>query len=739
MDERVRERIVAETRGNPLALLELPRGLSPAQLAGGFGLPTVLADARSVSGRIEESFLRRLQILPADTQLLVLIAAAEPLGDPALLWRAAGRLGIAYEALAPAATAGLLEVDGLVRFRHPLVRSTVYTAAALSERQRAHGALADVIDPNLDPDRRAWHRAEAASGPDEEVAAELERSAGRAQARAGLGAAAAFLERAVRLTLDPELRARRALAAAQAKFEAAAPDEASELLATAEIGPLDELQQARLERLRGQIAFARTNATRNVPGLAVGPQASVLLLNAAKRLEPLDVELARETYLEALTVAMCAGAESGGCGVRQVAEAALAAPPGPQPPRPVDVLLDGLATRFTERYTAALPPLKRALYALAGRDGRADDDPRWLWFACPVAPEPLALDLWDDESWHELANRAVRICRDAGALAMLPHALTNRASVHVLAGEFAAASSLMEEAYGIAEATGTAPLRYPSLLLAAWRGQEAAALHVIEAGMQDARARGLERPISLAHGVTAVLYNGLGRYEEALAAAQRARAVLARQYDGVDDLGPLGWALVELVEAGVRSDNREVALDALRQLEERARASGTDWALGIAARSRALVSEDGVAEPLFREAIERLARTRIHVELSRTHLHYGEWLRRENRRVDAREQLRRAYDAFASMGAEGFAERARRELVATGEKARKRRDDTRDQLTPQEDQIARLAGGGLSNPEIGAQLFISPRTVEYHLHKVFSKLGISSRNQLDVVLEADAV
>ena len=727
LDEGVRERIVAETRGNPLALLELPRGLPPAELAGGFGISAAISDAQSLSRRIEESFLRRLETFPADTQLLLVVAAAEPVGDPTLLWGAAGRLGISYEALAPAAGAEVMEVGGRVRFRHPLVRSAIYRTASVGDRQRVHGALAYVTDPKVDPDRRAWHLVEAAAGPDEEVAAALERSAGRAQARGGFAAAAAFLERAVGVTPDPEARTRRALAAARAKLEAAAPDAASRLLAIAELGPLDELQGARAERLRAQIAFAQTGSA-DVPGLTIGPQAPALLLEAAKRLEPLDVELARETYLEAVTAAMCTGSDSAGCGVKVVAEAARQAPRGPQPPRPVDLLLDGLVTRFTEPYATALPSLRQALDALAGREGCGADNPRWLWFACPVAPEPLALDLWDDQTWHELATRAVRICRDAGALAVLPNALTYRASLHVLAGEFTAASGLIEEAYAIAEAIGSAPLRYPSLLLAAWRGQEAAGLKVIEAGIQDARARGLERPIGFAQCVTAVLYNGLGRYQEALAAGQRARAYFPA--DDLDDLGPLGWALIELVEAGVRSDSREVASDALRQLAERTRASGTDWALGIEARSRALLSDGETAERLFREAIERLARTRIRVELTRAHLHYGEWLRRENRRVDAREQLRIAYDAFASMGAEGFAERTRRELLATGEKVRKRADETRDELTPQEDQIARMARDGLANAEIGAQLFISSRTVEYHLHKVFAKLNIGSRNEL---------
>jgi DNA-binding CsgD family transcriptional regulator len=721
LDERVRERILAETHGNPLALLELPRGRSPAQLAGGFGLPAVTPSARSLSVRIEESFLRRLETLPADTQLLLLVAAAEPVGDPALLWHAAGRLGIPYEALAPAETAGLVEVAARVRFRHPLVRSGVYRTASRADRQKVHSALADVTEPDVDPDRRAWHRAQATVGPDEDVAAELERSAGRAQARGGLAAAAAFLERAVGLTLDPTLRTERALAAARAKFEAAAPDAACELLSTAEMGTLDEVQLAGIERLRLQIAFAQRGGT-GVPGLSIGPQAPLMLLEAAKRLEPLDAELARETHLQALGAAILAGRESSGCGVKETAEAARAAPSGPQPPRTIDLLLNGLATRFTEPYATAVPMLRRALYALAGGDGRGDDELVWLWFGCPVAPEPLAPELWEDEMWHELATRAVSLARDAGALTVLPNALTYQACMLVYAGELVDASALIEEAYAITEATGNAPLRYPSLLLAAWRGHKAAALNLIEEGMEESSARGLGRAISFGHYVTAVLCNGLGHHQEALAAAQQACAH--------DDLGLAGWALSELVEAGVRSDNREGSADALRRLAERTRASGTDWALGIEARSRALLSEGEDAELHHQDAIERLSRTRIRVELARAHLHYGEWLRRENRRVDARAQLRRAHDAFASMGADGFAERARRELLATGEKVRKRRDDTRDELTPQEEQIARLACEGLKNNEIGSRLFISPRTVEWHLGKVFAKLQISSRSGL---------
>jgi DNA-binding CsgD family transcriptional regulator len=724
LDERVRERILDQTRGNPLALVELPRGLSPAQLAGGFGLTTAMSDPRSMSARIEDSFLRRIETLPADTQLLLLTAAAEPTGDPAVLWGAAEKLEIGYEALAPAVAGELLEVGVRVRFRHPLVRSAVYRTASLGQRQRVHRALADATDPDVDPDRRAWHRAEAAAGPDEGVAGELERSAARAQARGGLGASAAFLERAVALTVDLAPRTRRALAAARAKFEAGEPDAASELLTSAESGPLDDLQRARLERLRAQIEFARTGDT-SIRG-AVGPGAPRLLLEAAKRLEPLDVELARETYLEAITAAMLVSDETGGCSVRDAAEAARAAPSAPDPPRPIDLLLDGLAMRFTEPYATARLPLEQALTAMAGSTDREGDDPRWIWFACPAAPEPIALDLWDDQRWAVLATRAVKVARGAGALVVLPNALTYLACIRIHEGKFADASVMIDEAYAITKATGNAPLIYPSLFLAAWRGEETAALGVIQGGIEDARARGWGRAIRFAHYATSVLYNGLGRYEEALAAAQRARAH--------DDLGVLAWAHIELVEAGVRSDHLELACDALRRLEERSHANGSDWALGIEARSRALLSKGEVAERLYREAIERLSRTRIRLELARARLHYGEWLRRERRRRDAREHLRRAHDDFASMGAMAFAERARRELAATGETTRRRQDETRGELTAWELQIARLARDGLTNPNIGARLFISPRTVEWHLRNVYTKLGIGSRRELHATL-----
>ncbi|HET6951792.1 MAG TPA: AAA family ATPase [Acidimicrobiales bacterium] len=708
LDERVRDRIVAETRGNPLALVELPRGLTAAELAGGFGRP----DVRPLASRIEQSFRRQLESLPTETQRLLLTAAADPVGDATLLWSAAQRLGIGAAAAAPAEAAGLLELGARVRFRHPLVRAAAYRAAVLPDRRRVHRALAEATDAGTDPDRRAWHRAHAAVGPDEAVAGELERSAARAERRGGVAAAAAFLERATELTPDAARRGARALAAAQAKFAAAAPDAASELLAMAELGRLDELQRALLARLRAQIVFARRR----------GSEAPRLLLDAAEKLDALDNALARETYLEALEAAIFVGRLGRGLDVRETAEAARAAPPAPPRPRPMDLLLDGAATRFTEGYAAAVSPLRRALDALWQDSGRSEDDIMgWLWLAYPVAL-PIAPELWDDETWEGLAARAVGLARDSGALAALPVALSYRAGVHLHAGEFADAAALIEEADAIAAATGNAPLRYPALMLAAWRGEEVRALDLIEAGVQDATERGEGRALGLAGYATAVLYNGLGRYEAALAGAQR-----ACEYE---DLGIFAWSLAELVEAGARSGAYEEAATALRQLDERTGAAGTDWALGIEARSRALLSAGPMADALYREAIDRLGRTRIAVHLARAHLVYGEWLRREQRRVDAREHLRAAHDMLGRFGTEAFAERARRELRATGETVRKRTVETREVLTAQEVQVARLAADGRTNPEIGAQLFISARTAEYHLHKVFSKLDISSRRQL---------
>ncbi|WP_105969075.1 LuxR C-terminal-related transcriptional regulator [Streptomyces geranii] len=703
LDERVRDRIVAETHGNPLALLELTRGLTAAELAGGFGRP----DARPLASQIEQSFLRRIGSLPDAAQRLLLAAAAEPVGDVPLLRRVAQRLDIGADAAGAAEAAGLIEFGARVRFRHPLVRSAAYRAADPGERRDVHRALAEATDPEFDSDRRAWHRAHAALEPDEALAAELERSADRAHARGGIAAAAAFLRRATELTPDPAVRGTRAVAAARAAFEAGAPDAALELLAAAEMGPLDEARHARLTRLRAQIVFARRR----------GGEALPLLLDAAGRLEGVDDAQAREVYLEALGSALVAGRLCGHGGVREVAEAARAAPRGPRPPRPADVLLDGLTTRLTEGYAegaAVLKPALRELRRAAGRD--KDDVMRWLWLTWLVAG-----DLWDDETWHELTTHAVRAARETGALNFLPLALSYRAVVHVHAGEFDLASALIDESDTLTLATGNSRLGYALSLVMVWRG-DLRAVEVVSDGVRDATSWGEGRVIGMAPYLLAVLYNGLGRYPEALANAV--------QGDEYEDFACSGFTLVELVEAGARSDAPEAAEAALRRLEAQAEVAGTEWALGVLARSRALLCEGPAADPLYREAIERLGRSRVTVHLARTHLVYGEWLRRENRRLEAREHLRTAHDMLRGFGASAFAERARRELVATGESVRQRTVDVRESLTAQEAQIARLAAEGRTNSEIGAELFISPRTVEWHLHKVFTKLDVNSRNKL---------
>ena len=710
LDDRVRDRIVAETRGNPLALLELPRGLTVTQLAGGFGL--LDAPRQALSSRLEESFQRRLEAIPDRDRRLLLVAAAEPTGDPFLFWHAAERLGIEIGA-SDADMDGLLAIEQSVRFRHPLVRSAVYRSATGEQRRVVHLALAESTDRELDPDRRAWHLAAAAPAPDEEVALELERSAGRAQARGGLAATAAFLQRAAALTEDPAARVERALAAAHASFQAGGFDAALGLVAAAESGPLDEFQRARAELLRARVAFASGRASEAPP----------LLLRAARQLEAFDLELARETYLTAWNAAVTAGHLGGREILLEICRSAQALPMSMGAPRPQDLLLEGVALVTTDGHGVATPTLRRAAQALA--EIPLEDVLRWGFMA--LAASVL---VWDFEGMLAVSARHVQLARDAGALYPLPSMLHVLGLARAWMGDFAGAGSAHAEAESVAAATGNHMAPYTLLRLRALQGREVEAAALIASAIEHAETQGQGLSATYAHWASAVLGNSLSRYDEAVVAARQATAEAIEPWHTM-------WALPELVEAAARAGDSELAVDAHERLSGMTQPIGNDLALGIEARCRALLRDGAEADQLYLDGIDRLGRTRLRPELARAHLLYGEWLRREGRRLDAREQLRSAHDMFLAIGMDAFADRTRHELVATGERVRARSPETRDALTAQEEQIARLARDGLSNPEIAAQLFLSPRTIEWHLRHVFTKLGISSRRELYKALTED--
>jgi DNA-binding CsgD family transcriptional regulator len=713
LDVAVCDQIVSESHGNPLALLEFPRTWNTAEFAGGFGFPS--SQPHTVVSKIEESYARRLHLLAAHTQLLVVAAAAEPVGNPLLLQRAAQGLGLEMTAADPAVGAGLLKMGRRVEFAHPLVRSAAYRSASAEDRRHVHRALADATDATADPDRRAWHRARATPGPDEEIAAELEHSAGRAQDRGGVAAAAAFLTHATELTPDPARRVQRALDAAFANMLAGTFDTARTLITTASDGPADEPQRARIDLLRAQLAFASSRGTEATP----------LLLAAARRFESLDVNLARETYLDTFSAALFGARLSESIGVRDVGEAARTAPRQTDHDATVaDLLLDGLVA-LTDEYAAGIPLCRKALQKLSEEGVSPQERLRWLWQGCVVA-----LELWDDETAYLLSHHSVQIARKTGTLSELALALSAHTPVLVLCGELSAAASAVAESQSVQEATGISSAPYGALILDAWSGRELQTRDLIEMTTREVRARGEGIGIAICEYARAVLCNGLGQYEEAVLGARS-----ANEYQ---EVVAENWGLSELIEPATRTGRTDLARECLNRMARKAQATGTDWALGIEARSQALLSRGADAEEAFRDAIEHLSRTRIRAELARTHLLYGEWLRRANRRVDARGQLNVAHEMFDTMGMKSFAERTRRELIATGGTVHKRNVETRMNLTAQEVQIARLARDGLSNPEIGAQLFLSARTVEWHLSKVFTKLDISSRRQLRAALPEDS-
>jgi DNA-binding CsgD family transcriptional regulator len=698
LDVEVRARIAAELEGAPVGIGESLKRVRPLAMAGGFYQPGFVP----LSPAVEESLRARLEALPKDTCRLLLIAGAEPLGRPYLLKRAAELLSIPPGAAGPAESEGVIRMGAVVRFRHPAMRSVVYRAASPAERRLVHEALAEATDRDVDPDRYAWHLAYATAAPDEGVATKLEQAASLAQVKGGLAAGAALLNRAAALTPDPVLRSKRILAAGEAKMAAGALDEALELLAGAESEMLETQSRARLARLLAQV---------DAPQLGRS-DASSMLLRLAKRLVPIDARMARDTCIQALTAAIHAGHLLRDDNIADVAQETRAMFGSAQPVGAIDVLVDGWATLYTDGYTAAVLSFQQALHGF-----EREKSTRGILLGAGVA-----VALWDDATACALANRQREHALSTGAMNALKHSLISLATLAVYAGKFADAVELIEQAALIESPPTLGRRDYAPMMLAAYRGREAEATEVIAEMVGDANIRREGRAVAVAEEMTAVLHNGLGNYRVALAAAQ-----------GASERGQLGAsdrALAELVEAAVRCDERGVAEDALARLCQRTTVCGTDWALGIEARSRALLSQGREADELYRTAIERLGRCSIATALARAHLLYGEWLRGVGRRKDARQQLHIALEMFSDMGAEAFAARAEGELTATGEKLYRRGAESEAELTPQEAEICELAREGHSNPEIAAKLYLSPRTVEYHLGKVFRKLGVSSRNEL---------
>jgi DNA-binding CsgD family transcriptional regulator len=703
LDEHVRERIVAETGGNPLRLLELVGEMTAGELAAGLAMPR----ANASPGQLEERYVRRIHALPPATQQLLLLAAADPTGDATLLWRAAQSLGIPRSAAGAAESERLLEIGPQVVFRHPLVRSAAYAAGSPDARRAVHTALAAATDREVEAERRVWHLAAAATGPDEAVALQLEETAAAAQARAGAAGAAALLARSVELTDRPERRAERALAAANAHLHAGAFDRAYALLAQARAGTLSDVTRAEAESLRGRIQFASSP----------GPETPLLLLRTARTLEHLDVERARETYLNAWIASFVAGpmARPGGL-LPEVSRAARASAILPQS-SPRGVLLDGLATAATANRTAAAPSLRRAVEMFVR--GEFSDDELMRWEGALVAT--AAALLWDAQNWVSMQARRVEVARASGALAPLSIALNARGFVAAWCGDFEEASALIAEHTAVIEAMEAGWYSTGALMQAAYQGRPESSVFIEAVGSASIQ-RGAWHGAQSANWTTAILCNGLGRYADALAAAELAA------YE-MDMPNATGWALPEVIEAAVKGEQPAVARAAMETLPNHT-ITEYDWGAGIVARCRALVSEGHDADQFYAEAVARLARTPFRTELARGHLLYGEWLRGEGRGEDARAHLLSAHDMFSQMGAEAFSERARLELLAMGEPVPRRELATRTELTPQERHIARLARDGRSNAEIGAELFLSVRTIEWHLRKVFAKLGITSRRDL---------
>jgi DNA-binding CsgD family transcriptional regulator len=703
VDRGVSERVIAQTGGNPLGLIDLGGELSREQLAGEISLPDLLP----LGGSLQARYLRQVRCLPGETQIFLLAAAADPTGDPALLWRAGEFLGFGVRAAAPAEVEGLLRVSPLVRFRHPLIRSAVYHGATLAERVRVHEALAKATDPQVAADLRVWHRAEAAIGPDEDVAAELERAADRARIRGGWAASARFLTRAATLTPDAESRFRRVLAAAQGETTAGGCVRAQALLDSVS-GQLDDpVKRAAVQRIQGTIRYALDQTA----------EAASVLLDAARQLAPLDAGQARATLLEALAAARISGGlGKSGAGDADIAQAIRALPlPSSAAATIGDLVLDADATLLLDGHEAAVPVLKRAVTAMLEAPISSAELLTLTGVGCTAAGA-----LGDDHALYSLANWLEVQARDQGAVLPLSTALIFSGSSELFAGHLGQARARYAER-GAIEAARGGSCEVGLALVLAWRGRTAEARAQAAAAAQVATERGHGWKLVWLEYAHAVLALAMGRYEEAMAAAPHG-------YE--ENVLVSTFALPDLIEAAVRCGERASAEQALALVARRAAASPTPLTLGLLARSRALLRSETDAETSYREAISHLQHARGRAHLARTELLYGEWLRREKRQRDAREHLQAAYGTFQEIGADAFAERARLELAATGQTARKPAPSHRGGLTPQELQVAALAAAGFTNSEIATRLFISPKTVDYHLGKVFRKLGVRSRRHL---------
>jgi len=702
----VATRLVTETAGLPLAIIEVALALTEDQLTGRASLP----DELPFGSRLELHFRAQAEALGADARLLLLVAAAEPTGDPAPVRAAAAALGVAPFADEDVMRSGLLALDQGVSFRHPLVRSAVYASAAPFDRRRAHQALADAIDAHVHPDLRAWHRAAATVGPDENVASELSASADAARVRGGYAEEAAFRTLAAELTPEPSARGRRLLAAAQAHLAGGAPQAVGKLLEEAE-----PLLDAPVDIAEAQRLIASIDAL-NTPG-----SVAARLLAAARIVEPSDAAAARVIYGQAVGAAVISFQLTAGTTPAEVAAAALrnagvnAAAGGPE-----NQLVDGIARRLAVGYEDAFPVLRRAFDEL-----EADVDAAAALHRVAVIFNYAGSELWDEAGGYRLLRELERRDRAAGALGTLRLRLEGLGHHEMWRGNFGEAAACHAEVVDISVAMGGDPAawRLNAVELYAWQGDESRARELAALMLSDVMETvGAGVMANVARMGMVVLDLAHGRYRDAFDGAW--------YLFGIDPPGQGNQVLPDVVEAAVRCGETARGEAALERLTARAGLAATPWALGVLARARAMLAADDDAEAQYEAALALLGQSEVATERARTHLLYGEWLRRRRRRSDARHHLRQAQEMFDTMGARAFALRAAIELAATGEHARRRAVDTTNDLTPQESRIARLAATGATNREIAAQLFISAATVEHHLRQVFRKLGVTSRRQL---------